>query len=101
MSESIYHQAANLFPLMEGEDFDNLKSDILKQGELNPIIPFEGKILDGRNRYRSCQELELTCWEYYPGSFVGEKKEESEHYQSRVDSWYQSKKSWYLPVYKE
>jgi len=49
------HPLANLFPLMEGEDFDDLVADI-KANELNePIVLHEGMILDGRNRYRACQ----------------------------------------------
>lgn len=57
MGELTYHEAANLFPLLEGDEFDALVSDIKQNGLLEPICLYEGKILDGRNRYRACIEL--------------------------------------------
>jgi ParB-like chromosome segregation protein Spo0J len=52
-----FHPASNLFPLLEGEDFEKLKSDIQKNGCLEPVIILDEMILDGRNRWRACQEL--------------------------------------------
>jgi hypothetical protein len=46
-----FHPLANLFPLMEGEEFDALVADIKANGQHYPIITYEGMILDGRNRY--------------------------------------------------
>jgi N6-adenosine-specific RNA methylase IME4/ParB-like chromosome segregation protein Spo0J len=48
------HPAANLFPLMEGEPYDQLVSDITMNGLRQPIIRIGGAILDGRNRLRAC-----------------------------------------------
>jgi ParB/RepB/Spo0J family partition protein len=50
-----FHPFANAFPLMEGEEFDNLVKSIRESGLINPIVLFEDKILDGRNRYRACK----------------------------------------------
>ena len=49
-----YHEDANIFPLIEGEEFEKLVDDIKANGLLNPIVLYEGKILDGRNRYNAC-----------------------------------------------
>ncbi|WP_296203179.1 ParB N-terminal domain-containing protein [uncultured Hyphomicrobium sp.] len=48
------HPLADMFPMIEGEAFDDLVSSIKQHGLINPIIMLDGKILDGRNRYRAC-----------------------------------------------
>jgi hypothetical protein len=51
-----FHPLAEMFPLIEGEDFSELVEDIATRGLLVPIMLYQGKILDGRNRYRAAKE---------------------------------------------
>ena len=65
MTEALYqknmnyapHEIANLFPMMLPEEFVDLKEDIKARGLLEPVVLHEGKILDGRNRFKACQEV--------------------------------------------
>lgn len=54
-----FHEYAEIFPLITGEEYEALVQDIDANGQRAPIILFEGKILDGRNRYRACKDLLL------------------------------------------
>jgi ParB-like chromosome segregation protein Spo0J len=54
MTEYAFHELATVFPLLEGGEYTALIDDIRTHGLLEPITLFEGKILDGRNRYRAC-----------------------------------------------
>ena len=54
-----YHKYADVFPLLEGEAFKELCADIKEHGQREPIILHDGAILDGRNRYRACVELNI------------------------------------------
>lgn len=51
------HPIANMFPMMTADQFSRLKEDIQKNGVKSFGLLFEGQILDGRNRYKACQEL--------------------------------------------
>src|SRR5262245_48110566 len=50
-----FHCLSNLFPLVEGAEFDDLVADIRAHGLHEPIVVFEDKVLDGRNRLRACE----------------------------------------------
>lgn len=50
-----FHDYANLFPMMPEEDLRSLAEDIRANGLHQPIVVYQGKILDGRNRWRACE----------------------------------------------
>lgn len=52
-----YHDLANTFELLDGAEFQALVDDIRQHGQQEPITLLDGRILDGRNRYRACMEL--------------------------------------------
>lgn len=52
-----FHEVANIFPLMNEQDYEALKSDIASNGLLEPIVVHRGLVVDGRQRYRACKEL--------------------------------------------
>lgn len=54
-----FHEAAAIFPLMNEEDFEAFKQDIKEHGLKEHIVTYKGKIIDGRNRYRACRELNI------------------------------------------
>jgi hypothetical protein len=48
------HPIADLFPMIEGKEFEDLCLDIESRGLQNPIVVLDGVLLDGRNRLRAC-----------------------------------------------
>jgi hypothetical protein len=54
-----HHPAADAFPMMDAKRFDELKADIEKHGQREPVTLCEGKILDGRNRWKACKLLKI------------------------------------------
>ena len=50
------HPAAELFPLMQGDEFDALVESVRTQGLREAVwLTADGALLDGRNRVRACQ----------------------------------------------
>ncbi|MCC6492063.1 MAG: hypothetical protein IT424_03475 [Pirellulales bacterium] len=48
------HPAANIFPMMPAAELQELADDIRVNGQREPIVYFQGKLLDGRNRVEAC-----------------------------------------------
>ena len=57
LKEYEFHPIANIFPLMTDEEFEAFKEDIKTKTQQEPIILYQGKVLDGRNRYKACKAL--------------------------------------------
>lgn len=51
------HPYAELFPLLDGEDFTAFVDDIRENGIRDRIVLIDRQILDGRNRYKALQHL--------------------------------------------
>jgi len=63
-----YHEIANIFPMMTNAEYEQLKADIVLNGQLDPVVLYEGKILDGRNRWKVCMDLGLVInYDQYQG----------------------------------
>jgi predicted DNA-binding protein (UPF0251 family) len=55
-----FHDFATVFPLISTSELESLADDIKKNGLLEDIWLYEGKILDGRNRYLACKKANIT-----------------------------------------
>src|SRR3954451_22721717 len=63
-----FHEAANLFPMMDDAALTELAADIEANGLRDPIWQHaHGRIIDGRNRWLACQQ-EGVEWRHRPSS---------------------------------
>jgi len=68
MTDYDLHDLCKLFPLMPEDQFSSLIDSIRDHGLLTPIMLHEGKILDGRHRYKACINLGIEpSFEEYEG----------------------------------
>lgn len=54
------HKFADIFPMMSEEEYRGLVEDIRANGQREPIWTKDGKVIDGRNRLRACEELGIV-----------------------------------------
>ncbi|MGF6470141.1 hypothetical protein [Paraburkholderia youngii] len=69
MDELKAHPAANLFPMMGGDEWKAFVEDVRKHGVRDPIITLDGMILDGRNRYKAARMAGRECRSIALGEF--------------------------------
>ena len=67
-----FHAIAEMFPLMEGREFDNLVADVKANGVREPVWIYEGQILDGRNRWRACEEAGVPLADRPRRPYIGD-----------------------------
>jgi ParB-like chromosome segregation protein Spo0J len=80
-----FHPFANEYELLEGDDLEALADDIAAIGQTDPIIVFQGKILEGRNRWNACKLRGIDPWiemlpeKMDPAAFVVSKNDHRRH----------------------
>lgn len=63
-SEIEVHPICAAFPMMTGDEFDELLADMQKHGQREPVTYWRGQLIDGRNRLKACEVLNIepdTC----------------------------------------
>lgn len=62
MSKKIeFHPLCDIFPVMPDDEFRELCEDISAHGVLHPVVLYDGKILDGRNRWTAALKVGRKC----------------------------------------
>ena len=56
-----FHPISDIFPMLPDDALQELADDIQKHGLLMPILLFENKVLDGRNRARACEMVRVSA----------------------------------------
>lgn len=77
-----FHEFADIFPMLGSnpEIQRAFVKDIQENGLLEGIILYEGKILDGRNRYYTCKSLGI---DYRATPFIGDREDALKHVLSK------------------
>jgi len=53
------HELAAAFDALNGDEYEQFKSNVKLSGQKVPVIVSHGVLLDGRNRLRACKELNM------------------------------------------
>jgi ParB-like chromosome segregation protein Spo0J len=66
MSKLKAHPYADLFPMMTAVELESLAADIAENGLRQPVVRYQGAVLDGRNRLLACEKagVEPTFTDY-------------------------------------
>lgn len=61
-----FHEYANVFPMLTGEALEAFDQDVKENGVREPIVFYQGYLLDGRNRYMAARRwgIEYPYVEY-------------------------------------
>ncbi len=52
-----FHKVVDIFPIIQGQDYDDLRRDIERHGIRNPVVLYRGMVVDGRNRVTIWRDL--------------------------------------------
>lgn len=55
------HKLAAVFPEMPPDQYEAFKQDVATRGVLNPIVVYQGEIIDGRHRWQAAHETGREC----------------------------------------
>ncbi len=62
------HPVCDIFPEMSRDQFAGLSRDIAANGQREPIVTWQGQIIDGRHREKACRELGIEpCYREWDG----------------------------------
>ena len=50
----------NMYPIMDELEFKSLKESIILNGQIEPVLFWRGKVVDGRHRFLALKELEIN-----------------------------------------
>jgi len=70
--EMRWHSIACIFPMLPDAELAAMADDIRTHGQREPIVLFEGAVLDGRNRWLACKMVGATP---ITKEFIGTKRE--------------------------
>lgn len=84
MNRLTFHPISECFPLMKPVQIAELGDDIKTNGQLTPIVLYDGQILDGRNRYHavissSIQPTFTTYTGNTPATYVSSLNQKRRH----------------------
>lgn len=57
LDEAVLHDIVNTHPVMTDVQFTSFKNSIESKGQMEAVLLYRGKIVDGRHRYKALKEL--------------------------------------------